>query len=496
MPDENGVKRCCDDFCSRGCDSTGRCLDTGQDSASEPFPSPNAATSQSVSPAAKPSEDEPEPSQVDVGSELTVPPTLGQLEPSNPVSTPTEPTTVSGPITPSEPAQVPSVGTPDLGGSSPAPAPQCTAPSERSCALAGAMGNCASGQQACENGVWGLCDIAPLDSDSCDKPGDDANCNGVPNDGCQCLDGEEVLCGPDTDVGLCEYGISRCVEGVMSACGGGVARSTRDCSSADDHDCDGNPDNAADGFCSCAPGAQQPCSQHPGKDGVGSCRAGSQTCSKQADGSARWGQCQGAVGPQASDSCARANDDSNCNGVVAEGCGSSGAEVLWSFDYDTQAWAVRLTDPERLEADAFLDFESSNGDPEPGALLVNMPFDGSNQKIEFNVHPEESVDVSGRMFHARVRLVSGLSNDQSAPGGIKMFAKSGDDYIYISGRWVYLTQIGAWLDIELDPQNPEVSTGDFDPSDVREVGFELRTFSDTTQVSAAVLLVDDVGLSD
>jgi hypothetical protein len=63
-------------------------------------------------------------------------------------------------------------------------------------------GACRSGEQTCvasvdgSSSAWSACtgSIGPEDADSCTVV-DDGNCNGTPNDGCQCLEGAESTCG-------------------------------------------------------------------------------------------------------------------------------------------------------------------------------------------------------------------------------------------------------------------------------------------------------------
>jgi hypothetical protein len=122
------------------------------------------------------------------------------------------------------------------------------------------------------------------------------------------------------DAGLCELGTQSCENGAFGACVGAVFPAARDCSSAQDNDCDGRPDNAVDDVCTCVIGAVQACGVHPGRDGFGQCRAGSQTCEGRAGNAASvFGDCTGSVGPALQDTCAE-GDDSNCNGLVNEGC--------------------------------------------------------------------------------------------------------------------------------------------------------------------------------
>lgn len=370
---------------------------------------------------------------------------------------------------------------------------ECSDGSTRACAEGGALGRCGDGTQRCLNGRWSACSITPAPEDSCAVAGDDADCDGTPNEQCPCIEGSEVACGPPTDRGACELGVSVCEDGSLSECRGAVHPLERDCASSDDLDCDGRPDHTIDEHCECVLGSTQRCDLHD-SDGVGNCRAGVRTCVLAADRrGARWGECIGAVGPQPNDSCLLTGDDANCNGVPNDGCARDDPpDFLWAFERDIDGWGIRLTDPGRLRDQASLALEQVLGDPAPGSLRVSMPFDGSNQKIEVNVALEPPLDARGRVFRARVRLEAGLSADPNAPGGIKLFAKSGSDFVYVSGRWRYLTEPGEWLDVTLDPAAPDLSTGTFDVSAIRELGFELRTFSDTTQVSRATVVVDSV----
>lgn len=183
-----------------------------------------------------------------------------------------------------------------------------------------ALGNCGGGVELCSAGHWGACSIVPASKDSCTLLGDDATCNGKPNEGCPCLDGNQQPCGPAGNVGICKRGTQTCAGGVWGACTGAVYSAARDCTSAADNDCDGLPDNTLDAVCACAATTTRPCGQHAGLDGNGRCMAGSQTCVVATDHKTSvWGTCAGSVGPAAADTCAPRNDD-NCNGSLNEGC--------------------------------------------------------------------------------------------------------------------------------------------------------------------------------
>lgn len=174
------------------------------------------------------------------------------------------------------------------------------------------LGDCSSGQQTCDaNGNWGDCSVLPAETDSCD-PGRDENCNGIPNEGCDCTDA--VACGPAA-LGECQPGQSECVAGALGPCVGAALPAQRDCSSPLDNNCDGRADNELDATCQCIPSAVEACDTHPGRDGIGICRAGSRTCVEtSANTASLWSACQGAVPPRSRD--CRSNLDNDCDGVA------------------------------------------------------------------------------------------------------------------------------------------------------------------------------------
>jgi hypothetical protein len=215
----------------------------------------------------------------------------------------------------------------------------CVAGSTQKCSASNMLGNCAEGEQICgDNGQFGPCSIQPAASDSCAKPGDDANCDGVPNDGCACTQGEEQPCGPSTDVGICTYGVTTCQGGSWTACQGAVFPAARDCRSSADNDCDGSPDNTVSGTCLCSANTVRACNQHPGQDGNGMCVAGEQTCDVSANGSSSfWSTCSGDVGPKPADSCSVLGDDGNCDGTANDSCDClQGDTTTCSAEYGRQ----------------------------------------------------------------------------------------------------------------------------------------------------------------
>ena len=91
----------------------------------------------------------------------------------------------------------------------------CTDGAQETCGDAfGAKGACAAGNTTCANGTWGACDVQPQSEDTCD-PGNDANCDGTPNEGCDtCLNGQAASCGN------CGTGTKVCNGGNYGVCTG------------------------------------------------------------------------------------------------------------------------------------------------------------------------------------------------------------------------------------------------------------------------------------
>jgi hypothetical protein len=170
-------------------------------------------------------------------------------------------------------------------------------------------GNCQQGEQTCVDEKWGTCEgeVKPTGPDSCDE-GDDSDCNGVVNEPCSCLNGETKQCG--TDVGLCEFGTVTCVNGVYpQTCTGGVAPADKDgCEPGNDANCNGTEND----LCACTGSGSEEC----GID-TGACSKGMRACENGV-----LGMCMGGVVPTTNDTCFAADEtnDTNCNGQFRDGC--------------------------------------------------------------------------------------------------------------------------------------------------------------------------------
>jgi hypothetical protein len=142
---------------------------------------------------------------------------------------------------------------------------RCAIGSEQACGPHPGDGNgqCQAGSQTCEGRAnnstsgFGACigSVGPAARDTC-AGGNDANCNGIPNEGCRCINGDTQQCG-STSTGPCSFGSQTCVNGNFGQCQGAVNPAPRNCGSTNDNDCDGRPDNTIDNVCESPAGS--PC---------------------------------------------------------------------------------------------------------------------------------------------------------------------------------------------------------------------------------------------
>ncbi|MBV1857820.1 MAG: hypothetical protein KUG77_05355 [Nannocystaceae bacterium] len=162
------------------------------------------------------------------------------------------------------------------------------------------VGLCAPGEQSCQSGAWSVCtgQVVP-DTEICN--GSDDDCDGVLDEGCDCLPDETQSCysGPAATqgVGVCEDGVQTCNgTGAWGPCVGAVLPGFESCNGEDD-DCDG----AADEF-------DEPGACDTGQDGA--CGVGVQACSGGGL------VCEATVTPQV-ETCD--GEDNDCDGATDEG---------------------------------------------------------------------------------------------------------------------------------------------------------------------------------
>lgn len=205
-------------------------------------------------------------------------------------------------------------------------------------------GACAAGARSCVlsadklSSDWGECagSVGPAAKDSCSVPGDDSDCDGTPNSGCSCVEGQTVDCGPTVALGICIVGKATCHDNKLGACVGAVTAKSRDCRSHLDNDCDGTADDETEGFCTCTVGETRTCSDHPDVDGTGICKAGVQTCvTGNNNSTSAFGPCTGSVGPAARD-CS-STEDNDCNGTADTSDSTCGCTLGEEAECNTHA---------------------------------------------------------------------------------------------------------------------------------------------------------------
>jgi hypothetical protein len=89
---------------------------------------------------------------------------------------------------------------------------ECTEGTVRPCP--NQIGSCAGGNQTCTDGKWGPCSKPPRSEDTCD-PGNDDTCNGVPNEGCKCINGTHPC---PHQKGVCAGSSYVCRDGIPGLC--------------------------------------------------------------------------------------------------------------------------------------------------------------------------------------------------------------------------------------------------------------------------------------
>ncbi len=169
-------------------------------------------------------------------------------------------------------------------------------------------------------------------------------------------------------------------------------------------------------------------------------------------------------------------------------------EFVYNFTNDLEGFDISYAEPADLEDDTTIEHDKDEGKPKAGALGLTIPFSDIGQKLAVAVNPEEPLDFSGVTVTAWVKLASGLTADTSAPGGAKLFIKSGEDFIYADGGWNNLSVDAEWLEISIDADNPAFIAieDDYVSSDIREIGVEIATNTVPSEITEAVVFIDSI----
>ena len=102
-------------------------------------------------------------------------------------------------------------------------------------------GLCMEGNRTCSNGRWGACKaVRAPQKERCDGTQNDEDCDGDPDNGCECVDGMSRECG--TDVGECSKGKETCAGGRWGTCTGSVGPASSEACDGKDANCNGKDD--------------------------------------------------------------------------------------------------------------------------------------------------------------------------------------------------------------------------------------------------------------
>ncbi len=125
--------------------------------------------------------------------------------------------------------------------------------------------------------------------------------------------------------------------------------------------------------------------------------------------------------------------------------------------------------------------DSKEGSPEPGSMKLEIPFSNYGQGSTWQHIFEDYQDFSDSIITANIKLADdgGFTQNENAPGGMIFFMKSGENWSWGQVPWVNLNEPGDWIEVEFDPTLLELQwSEDFDPTQVKAIGFKFDTGSD------------------
>jgi len=168
--------------------------------------------------------------------------------------------------------------------------------------------------------------------------------------------------------------------------------------------------------------------------------------------------------------------------------GDTGVEQFLLDPYHDST-LVNLADPASgAPSLATLAFDPSEGDPAPGALRVTVPYSGANQYVVAFRTVSPGRDWTGKILHARVRVVEGTFTGFATP-----YVRTTAAYVY-GGTATVLARNTCWQDVRLDLKHPETSNAGFDPAQVTSGGLQLTTGSAGAGAGPATFDIDSFWL--
>jgi hypothetical protein len=223
-------------------------------------------------------------------------------------------------------------------------------------------------------------------------------------------------------------------------------------------------------------------------------------------GSAGAGGASAGIGGSSADGSAATADSAGTSGSA----GTGGTRVItksYDFDLDAgrQAWMVTYTSSAAGKAlidpmSVTVGFNTTDGQPTPGSLQLNIPYAMGGQYVAAGVIPNPPGNITGKVITARVKIVSGLESAtdlMNSPAGAKLYVKSTGTYVYESGAPANLTSVGVWIPISFDYTipgylDPTIDPASFNPADIREIGIQIDSGGSALAAVPAVVLIDTV----
>ena len=140
-----------------------------------------------------------------------------------------------------------------------------------------------------------------------------------------------------------------------------------------------------------------------------------------------------------------------------------GQTLFCSFDEDGDADGVAFKeytpdDPEyaNLSSNSSLSWDGAEGEPSPGAIRVEVPFDDYRQFVELEYDFSTPFDLSDGYLFVKLKILPGFSHDPLIAPGVNLFVKTGVDWTFTSS-WTSLTgdEYGEWVEFAFYPERGE-----------------------------------------
>lgn len=172
------------------------------------------------------------------------------------------------------------------------------------------------------------------------------------------------------------------------------------------------------------------------------------------------------------------------------GTGGSSGSAWATFDSDLDGFSITYENTAGADTATH---DGTTGDPSNGSMELDVKVAGPDEKVFVSGYPASPLDLTGHTITARIKLDSGLSDDESCPGGAYIFAKSGDGYDFARGTWTNLSVSDGWVTLTMDTGDPDYTEG-FVASDVREIGVAVSSGGTcgSDPYGAAIVHVDTI----